>query len=68
MATGYKKNGGYDLRTKEGKELKKNSDAAKAWYFRYIILPLLLLTLLMAILEYFFPGIDDKIDSFLHLN
>ena len=45
MATGYKKNGDYDLRTKKGKEFKGQSDAAKAWVFRRIILPLLLLAL-----------------------
>ena len=67
MATVYKKNGDYDLSTKKGKEFKGQSDAAKAWVFRRIILPLLLLALLVAILEYYFPGTEDKIDRFLHL-
>lgn len=63
MTTGYRKNGGYDLRTKKGKELKKESDAIKVWTFRYIIAPLLLLGLLLLILESIFPGISDKIDN-----
>ena len=54
MATGYKKNGDYDLRTKKGKELKGDLDAAKAWFFRYITLPpILLIFLLLIIGEHF---------------
>ncbi|MBR5481191.1 MAG: hypothetical protein IKU85_05825 [Bacteroidaceae bacterium] len=68
MVTGYKKNGDYDLRTKKGQELKKQSDASNVWVMRHIIVPLLLLALLFLILECIFPGINDKIDNLLHLN
>lgn len=30
MASGYKKNGGYDLRTKEGRKRKEEDDARRA--------------------------------------
>lgn len=68
MADGYKKGGGFDLRTKKGKELQKHDDAYKAklgaWISRIIIVCIILYAIIWVI-DCIFPGFEDWIDSFI---